>query len=247
MVKKFSQKELNQQGMDYVSDAFTNERAYLYEYRYRMVRERMVGPSVLEVGVGNADITSWLSEDGSFEVVSIDGSAPVLDNAVRKVSCSDRVTFVRTYFEEFDSRQRFDDILVTNSLEHVADPVALLKHMEQFLRPAGSLHITVPNARSLHRMLGAEMGLLVHEEALNEYDIRVGHQRVYTTELLKEHVAAVPFKVADQDGILLKPLADAQMNTLASIYGKEILEGLFALGRRLPHLAAEIYVCCKRP
>ena len=246
MKKNFSTKDLNQQGTCYGSDSFTNDRTYIYSYRYKIVRQRMTGPKVLEVGIGNADITNWLSKESGFEIVSIDGSQPVLDFASIKILFPERVTLIYTYFEEFDTDIMFDDILVTNSLEHVDDPVKLLCHMKKFLKPTGKLHITVPNAMSIHRILGKEMNMLESEDSLNSYDIEVGHQRVYNLELLKNHVYQAGFKVVDSDGIILKPLSDSQMNTIINIYGKEIMEGLFAVGRRLPELAAEIYFCCKK-
>lgn len=240
MKKKLSLEDLSKQGVCYGSEEFSNNRTYLYKYRYEIVRKRMVGPKVLEVGVGSADLTNWLSEDGRFEIVSIDGSQLVLDAAFDKVSHPERVNFVHTFFEEFDSNIMFDDILVTNSLEHVDNPVNLLRHMKKFLNPLGRLHITVPNAMSIHRMLGKEMGMLEYEHSLNCYDIEVGHQRVYVIDLLKKDVYLSGFAVIDQDGIMLKPLPDLQMCT----YDEEVMKGLAAMGHRLPELAAEIYFCC---
>lgn len=245
MERKFDLEDLNQQGVCYSSKAFANDHAYIYGYRYRVVRQRMVGPKVLEVGVGHAAETNWLSEDGNFEIVSIDGSQLVLDRAAQKIFHPERVIFIHTYFEEFDSDIVFDDILITNSLEHVDDPVEILRHIKKFLKPTGRIHITVPNAMSIHRMLGKEMGMLKNEECLTPSDIKVGHQRVYTMDLLKEHVFDAGLRVVVQDGIILKPLSDLQMIVLINTYGKEILEGLFAVGRRLPELAAEIYLCCE--
>jgi len=245
MEKKFSSKELDEQGQDYGKERSVNYSAYIYPYRYRLVRQNMQGPKVLEVGVGHADVTNWLSEDGDFEIVSIDGSQLVLDKALEKISHPERVAFVHTYFEEFDSDIMFDDILMTNSLEHVEDPVKVMSYMRKFLKPGGSLHITVPNAMSIHRMLGKEMGMLKHETSLNSHDVKVGHQRVYTPELLKEHVISAGFKVVHQDGIILKALSNLQINVLMDTYGKELIDGLFAVGRRLPELSAEIYFCCQ--
>lgn len=245
MEKKFSSKELDEQGQDYGKERSVNYSAYIYPYRYRLVRQNMHGPKVLEVGVGHADVTNWLSEDGDFEIVSIDGSQLVLDKALEKISHPERVTFVHTYFEEFDSDIMFDDILMTNSLEHVEDPVKVMSYMRKFLKPGGSLHITVPNAMSIHRMLGKEMGMLKHETSLNSHDVKVGHQRVYTPELLKEHAISAGFRVIHQDGIILKTLSNLQINVLMDTYGKELIDGLFAVGRRLPELSAEIYFCCQ--
>lgn len=246
MPDRISSEELEQQGAYYEEGGHINVTKYIYPYRYKLVRQRMHGPKVLEVGVGHADITNWLSEDGSFEIVSIDGSQLVLNHALEKVTHPERVTFIRTYFEEFDSAIMFDDILMTSVLEHVKDPVEIMNHFRSFLKPTGSLHITVPNAMSIHRMLGKEMGMLEHETSLNAYDIKVGHQRVYTIELLTHHVIRAGFRVVDQGGIVLKVLSNSQMSILIDTYGGELTDGLFNVGQRLPELAAEIYFCCKR-
>jgi ubiquinone/menaquinone biosynthesis C-methylase UbiE len=242
----FSLEDLDKQGEDYSKSTSVNYSAYIYKYRYRVVRDRMTGPNVLEVGVGHADVTNWLSEDGSFKIVSIDGSKAVLEYAAQKVTHPERVTFVHTYFEEFESDTLFDDILITNSLEHVDDPVGVLKHIQQFLKPTGYIHITVPNAMSIHRMLGKEMGMLENEWSLNSHDIKVGHQRVYTLDLLRMHINKAGLKDVIYDGVILKALSNVQMNDLIDTYGEKVIDGLFAVGRRLPELAAELYICCRK-
>jgi SAM-dependent methyltransferase len=241
MEKRFTLEDLDKQGADYRKETSVNYSAYIYPYRYKVVREHMTGPKVLEVGVGHADITNWLSEEENFIITSIDGSKDVLEHAKEKMEYPERVSFVHTYFEDFESNELFDDILITNSLEHVDDPVKVLAHMKKFLKPNGKIHITVPNAMSIHRILGKEMGMLEHEWSLNEHDIKVGHQRVYTFNLLEKHVAASGLKVVAQDGIILKPLSNVQINELMS---DKVIEGFFKVGRRLPELAAEIYFCC---
>jgi 2-polyprenyl-3-methyl-5-hydroxy-6-metoxy-1,4-benzoquinol methylase len=245
MEKKFSLENLDQQGEDYKKEKSVNYSAYIYSYRFKVVKQRMRGPKVLEVGVGHADITNWLSGDDNFELVSIDGSKTVLEHAFQKISRPERVNFIHTYFEDFNSDVLFDDILITNSLEHVDNPVELLKHIKKFLAPGGRIHITVPNAMSIHRMLGKEMGMLESETSLNVTDIQVGHQRVYTVNHLKEDVLNAGLEVVDQDGIILKTLSNIQMNELIDTCGQKVIDGLFAVGRRLPDLACEIYFCCK--
>lgn len=243
MDKKFSSENLDQQGADYSKETSVNYSSYIYPYRYQVVRARMTGPKVLEVGVGHADITNWLSEDGKFEITSIDGSQSVLDHAAEKVSHPERVTFIHTYFEEFETDELFDDILITNSLEHVDDPVGVLEHVKKFLKPEGRIHITVPNAVSIHRMLGKAMGMLKEVDSLNSHDVKVGHQRVYNTGLSMEHISDAGLHIIDSDGIILKPFSNLQMNTLLD---DKIIQGLFDVGRRLPELAAEIYFCCDK-
>jgi len=247
MNKRFSPEDLDEQGKDYRKEKSVNYSAYIYTYRYKTVRKRMSGPKVLELGIGNADVVSLLSENENFKITSIDGSQLVLDNAIKKVPYPERVTFIHSYFEDFETENMFDDILMTNILEHVDDPPKLIKHIRNFLKPVtGRLHITVPNAMSIHRMLGKEMGMLKDETELNIHDIQVGHQRVYTTKLMSEHIDNANLEIVDQDGIILKTLSNVQMNALMDAYGQKLTDGLFVLGNRLPEFAAEMYFCCKR-
>jgi 2-polyprenyl-3-methyl-5-hydroxy-6-metoxy-1,4-benzoquinol methylase len=235
---------LDEQGQRYSNPTAFNYSQYLYKYRYKMVREHLRGPQVLEVGVGYGDFSSWLSEE-LFHTLSIDGSQTNLERA-RSKSKSGRIEFEHCLFEDFTTERSFDDILITNSLEHVADPISILAHMKRFLADKGRVHITVPNAGSVHRQLGVEMGMLEYEWSLNEHDHQVGHQRVYTKELLFEHVRRAGLKVLVYDGIIFKLLSNVQMDALITQQRGELIEGLYALGRRHPDMAAELYLCCRK-
>ncbi len=235
-------RRLDEQGGRYDTPHAFNYSQFLFKYRYRVVREHVAGPDVLEVGVGYGDFSAWLSEE-PFQTLSIDGSLTNLARA-RDKARSDRIAFEHCLFEEFSTSRRFDDILITNSLEHVDDPIVVLTHFKQFLKPGGRIHVTVPNAMSVHRQLGVEMGMLEYVWSLNEHDHAVGHQRVYTHELLCEHIRRAGLHVSLTDGVMFKLLSNRQTDGLLKTYGEGLMEGLYKLGRRLPHLAAEIYVCC---
>ena len=236
-------RKLDVQGKLYSTKESFNYSAYLYRYRYKVVREHIAGPKLLEVGIGYGDFTKWLSRERNFSVVSIDGSLTNINRAKRKCDTG-HVTFEHCLFEDFKSNRKFDDILITNTLEHVNDPIGILLHIKKFLKKSGRIHITVPNAMSLHRQLGKEMGMLEYEWSLNEHDIEVGHRRVYTPELLKEHVRYAGLRVTAKDGIILKSLSNSQMNDIVNTYGPQVMEGFFRLGRKYPDLSAELYLCC---
>jgi ubiquinone/menaquinone biosynthesis C-methylase UbiE len=81
----------------------------------------------------------------------------------------------------------FDVVTASELLEHVADPLSMLKHTARILRPGGLLWATTPNARGLSsRMLGVEWSTLCPPEHLQLFSAnglrkmieRAGFQRV---------------------------------------------------------------------
>ena len=130
----------------------------------------------------------------------------------------------------------------TNSLEHVEDPKIFLTLISSWLKDDGRVHIIVPNALSLHRLIGVEMGFLDSPYAFNENDIKANHKRVYDFDTLKGDIENSKLTVEKLEGIQLKPLTDAKLSTFHTEY-KDALNALSSLYHR--H-CAEIYACCKR-
>jgi 2-polyprenyl-3-methyl-5-hydroxy-6-metoxy-1,4-benzoquinol methylase len=242
MENKFSHKDLDAQGKDYSKEKSVNYSSYIYPYRYRIIRERVKGPDVLELGIGSAVITNKLCEEG-FNVISVDGSTKVIENAKNKVGNTENISFIHSYFENFSCDRLFNDILMTNILEHVDDPVKVMTYAKKFLKPGGRIHVTVPNAESFHRLIGKHMGMLENETSLNGYDIVVGHQRVYTFFLLSSHIQSAGLKIIDRTGVMFKALSNSQINELIDVYGEKLTDSLFELGKKFYKNAAEVYVC----
>ena len=73
-----------------------------------------------------------------------------------------------------------------------------------FLAPGGVAAIAVPNARSLHRLVGQRAGLLDDLYRLSEHDLALGHRRYFDRERLVALVEGAGLRVAGCEGILLK-------------------------------------------
>lgn len=240
------QNNLEEQADLYQEETSVNYSSYIYPYRYKTVRYSMSGPDVLELGVGHGDFTKWLCQDG-FNLTSVDGSRKNLDHAAKKVENLNNWNIVHALFDDFfDSNygKRFNDILITNTLEHVDDPVNFLMEASVLLRPKGSIHITVPNAMSFHRLLGVRMGLIKRPYELNEHDYSVGHKRVYDFSNLDRDIYDANLFVAETDGIMFKPFSNSQLWPMIQKNGKIFTDGLYDLGRHQYKNAAEIYKRC---
>lgn len=207
----------------------------LIGYDFRTLGARLKGPRVLELGCGRGTTTRLLAEQFP-DLHVVDASQRCLDLAATNTPKT--VQYFCAYFEEFEPPQSYDSIVIAHVLEHVNDPIGLLNRTKGWLRQGGSLHIVVPNARSLHRRIGVAMGLLASETSLNERDLALGHQRVYTHEHLRSDVLASGLRIVHHEGILLKILSNSQMEKL----DRRLVDALHLVGRELPDCCADIYL-----
>ena len=189
----------------------------------------------LEMGCGDGYITDFLAQHCESLTV-LDASREQLETIETRLP---NLKYICSLFEEYVPDKPFDSIVAAHVLEHVLDPVGILKQISCWCSEGGRIHIVVPNAESLNRRLGVKMGLINKVDELGENDLAIGHRRIYTLPLLLEHVARAGLRVINISGIFIKPLAGTQIRN----WDKAILEGLYNLGRDLdPRLASELYV-----
>lgn len=219
---------LNEQTLYYVGF-----NRWLTRKRYEFLSQYFVGETCLEFGVGDGTSTLTLKE--YFDrVVAVDGSY----KALRIVEDIKNVEAIYSMFEDYKTDEKFDTVLLCHVLEHVDDPVELLKHAYSFVAPGGILIVDVPNGDSLHRQLGVHMDLLKERTELNSADLSIGHQRVYTPMTFGLDIASAGLSCEKVGGMFVKILANDQM---FSIFDFSQLDGLFQLGVDNPDIAAEIY------
>lgn len=201
-------------------------------------------PRVLEFGCLDGFMTS-LIEPHCRALTVVDGSTAFIEMARKRVSA--KVEFVHALFEEYDpGPAKFDRIFATYVLEHVVDAVEFLRKSREMLAPGGLLFLVVPNARAMSRQLARHMGLLDDLFALTQNDIRHGHRRVYDRVALSRDIETAGLRHVFQGGLLLKPLADFQMDQMftSGILGAKQMEGLYRMGLEYPELAASIFSIC---
>jgi trans-aconitate methyltransferase len=195
------------------------------------------GPRLLELGCANGVMTEFFAD--RFPEVTVVEGAEAYAAAAREILAG-RGEVHRCLFEEFVPTAPFDDIVLAGVLEHVADPMDLLRRTAGWLNRQGRIHLLVPHAHSLHRLAGVTLGLLSHPEEMHAGDRAMGHRRVYTWKLLEKHVQESGLQIKTREGNFLKPLSNAQMEDLP----ETLLADARSLGREFPELAAEIYALC---
>ncbi len=213
---------------------------HLIGYGYQRIREWLHGERVLEMGCASGVMTRRLARDvRQLEV--LDAAQSYLDALAADPALAG-VRRHRALFEDFQPTGRFSDIVMARALEHVPEPVPLLRRVREWLEPAGRLHVIVPNAQSLHRRVGVAMGLLDAVDQLSERDHRFGHVRVYDKPMLMGHLSQAGLSPIHFDGVFLKPLANAQL----ADWDEQLLDAFDEVGRALPEWCAELYIVATR-
>ncbi len=140
----------------------------------------------------------------------------------------------------------YDAIFLIYVLEHVQDPVKILGMARRLLSPSGHVFLVVPNARALSRQLALRMGLIPSLYALTPHDLQHGHRRVYDQTSLVADIEAASLAITDRGGIMLKILADFQLDDLITrnILGPLQIEGLYKLGFDYPDLCGSLFAVC---
>ena len=158
------------------------------------------------------------------------------------------VSFYHDLFESFlpQVTHPYDAVFAVYVLEHVQDPVLLLKGAKEALTPEGLLFVVVPNANALSRQLALHMGLLPSLTSLTARDLEHGHRRVYDAQSLQQDIQAAGLHTVVQGGVMLKLLADFQLDQLIElgILGQEQINGLYSLGHQYPELCGSLYAIC---
>lgn len=204
-------------------------------YLAGIFRRHWRGSSCLELGPADGVVTETLAE--AFPSLTVvDGSSTFCARLAERFPAA---TVVNSLFEEYTPADRFDTVVLGHVLEHVEDPVGLLRRVRSWVAPGGVVLATVPNAHSLHRQAAVLMGLLPTEDSLNETDHRYGHRRVYDLAVLRSDVEEAGLSIALTGGYWLKTLSNAQ---IAEQWTQEMLDAYMALGESYPESAAEIYV-----
>ncbi|GGI54430.1 class I SAM-dependent methyltransferase [Oxalicibacterium solurbis] len=105
----------------------------------------------LDVGCGEGFALAWFKEKG-WNVEGIDFSSAGLEQMNPSLMENFKVGNVFELLEEkIKEQKKYDLVWLGNVLEHVVDPVSLLRSLSALITKAGCLVVTVPNDGSLYQ------------------------------------------------------------------------------------------------
>jgi len=205
------------------------------KYSFKIFERHLRPGSILELGPAEGVMTQCLY--GKFPNLStVEGSAVFCESLRERFP---KLRVIHALFEDFETEESYDNILLGHVLEHVKDPVRILSQAKEWLAPGGRILAAVPNARSLHRQAAVIMGLLKHEKDLNDNDLYHGHRRLYDPESFRGDFIAAGLTIEHFGGYWIKPLSNRQIE---QTWTREMVHAFMVLGERYPDLAAEIYI-----
>ena len=231
------------ENLDAVASEYRPDAATMLEndlilnwYPERIIRRFGSVGSILELGIGHG-FTPGLFNAVCERHVIFEGSQMVIVLfKERSPDFSGEVVF--SYFENFETEERFDVIVMGFILEHVDDPGLLLNRFKTFLKPGGRIFVAVPNAKSMNRRLGVELGKIDDIYSLNANDHAFGHKRQYCRDTLRQEMQSHGYEVSLEEGIYLKPLPLAVLKTLPDF--QENLSAMLRVGVDFPDLCVAL-------
>jgi 2-polyprenyl-3-methyl-5-hydroxy-6-metoxy-1,4-benzoquinol methylase len=239
-------RDYNQEALQY------GDRKYNYDFdaivrRYMMRAFDPLLPAgrALELGCYIGDSTEWLVERYD-DLTVIEAGSELVERTRERVG--DKVRFFCSTFEDCDLAEEFEAVFLINTLEHLDDPVGVLRKIRSWLSPTGRLFLLVPNAQAPSRQIAVKMGLISHNAAVTEAEWKNGHRNTFSFDTLERTVREAGLSAVQRGGLIFKGLANYQFDKALElgVISDAYVEGCYALGQQYPELCASIYLVCEK-
>ena len=235
-----------------INDVTDHKYAYhfdvdvMHSYMLRSFKPFFLQGNLLELGSFNGEFTRRFLPYFD-DITCVEASSVAIGAAKEKLG--NKVKFVNTLFEEAVLPTRYNNVIITHVLEHLDDPVLVLKRIrEEWLTENGRCFLVCPNANAPSRQIAVKMGIITHNTAVTEAERVHGHRCTYCFDTLERDAVAAGLSVIHRSGIFFKALANFQWDELldTDILSKEYLDGCYELGQQYPDLCSSIFLMCEK-
>jgi 2-polyprenyl-3-methyl-5-hydroxy-6-metoxy-1,4-benzoquinol methylase len=214
-------------------------------YQTLKTMELGVGKSILDIGCGIGEFTPYFLWKYQ-RVCGLDPEEKFL-NVAR--NAGHKITYIQGWGETFKLNEKFDTISMNNLLEHVDNPVKLLKNCKKHLSKKGRIIVQVPNSQSVTRQLGVLMEIIKSTKDISEKEKSFfGHKRAYTLSSLEKDIKKAKLKIIKSGGVIYKPLPNEFLEKLCiqngGIWAEKFLEALYKFGEKRQEDCGYLYVSC---
>lgn len=161
----------------------SKEEQMMFELLDRYTQEKKVPTSnlrVLDIGCGSGRISKELMKKG-YQVVGLDFS----EEAIKK-ALAQGVNAKKTNLDEGipENSEAYDIVWAGDIVEHVFDPIGLLKESQRVLKTGGAMLITIPSDVGLISRIKMLFGIS-HQEQMYYSSGFYKHHTFFTPRLIK--------------------------------------------------------------
>jgi len=240
---------------DYNHETIDNDvRKYAYSFDFDIMHPYMLESfkpffkkgNLLELGSYQGRFTKRLIPYFN-DITCVEASSTAINEA--KKTLPKNIKIIHSKFEDVDLAVQYDNIILTHVLEHLDNPVEVLKKInDEWLSKDGRLFLVTPNAMAPSRQIAVKMGLIPYNSAVTSAEKEHGHRVTYSFDTLERDAKDAGLNVVQRSGIFFKALANFQWDQLlqTDIISKEYLDGCYALGEQYPELCSSIFLLCKK-
>jgi SAM-dependent methyltransferase len=114
---------------------------------YEWIGARVIGARVLDMACGEGYGSEVLAR-GAEHVVGVDANPEAHEHA-RLRYARQNLTFERGMVESHGEPGAYDAVVFLQTIEHVQDPAAVLRHFRSLLAPGGVAYVSTPNLLTL--------------------------------------------------------------------------------------------------
>lgn len=234
------------------------EKKYQVKYRRKKaleLLEQFKHEVIVEIGCGMEPLF-WYVDDFEKWIV-VEPSKEFCDNAKKlaKDRGNKEIVCIEDFFEnateqitkEIGERDGIDYIVCSSLLHEVENPNLLVQAVKRICNKDTVVNINVPNAKSIHRILAYEMGIIEDCYKKSERNISLQQHNVFDMETLIQCVSANGFEIIEKGSYFPKFLTHKQMELCmeTGVFREEFLDGLYRFGNYVPEFGSEIFVQMK--
>ena len=226
--------------------AYTFDFDVMHPFMVRAFEPFFRAGSMLELGSFRGDFTRRLTARFS-DITCVEASSEAA--AASRATLGNAARIVEGTFETVSLGRTFDNIVLTHVLEHLDDPVGVMKRVnDEWLADGGRFFLVCPNANAPSRQIAVKMGLITHNDAVTPAEREHGHRITYSLDTLERDARAAGLDLVYRTGIFFKALANFQWDRLLAtdIISPEYLEGCYQLGHVYPDLCSSIFLLCEK-
>jgi 2-polyprenyl-3-methyl-5-hydroxy-6-metoxy-1,4-benzoquinol methylase len=114
---------------------------------YEWIGARVIGSRVLDMACGEGYGSAVLAR-GAESVLGVDANPEAFEHA-RLRYAGQNLRFERGMVENHGEPGAYDAVVFLQTIEHVQEPLAVLRHFRSLLAPGGAVYVSTPNLLTL--------------------------------------------------------------------------------------------------